>query len=377
MKQLDDKELFGSKFQDFGAAPSDAVWKGIEAAMPQEKKKKRGAFWWWSTGLAACLILSFGIYVGLQTSDSTYKNTHSASSNNVESYTEKSTTSLHSSFKSPEFSSTRNEYTLIQNPQLKDEPIVISNSYSDTFSSKNTFKKAIAAQAKKELMLLPKDWLTNALLPSIDPNSSIVQITSNDSAQRKHWRIGLGVEQSIRSTFIDASTVNYNWYRSRSIFLDAQMDLSKRFTLGMGLEYSEWDNVKKAGGNLKPSTSNAIGIPLHLSYFINPKNRLRLGLQMDIRNRYFFQQTDTVYQQPISAGVSTSYENFNGIKATQKTNAFQQQYGLGLVIHWDITHYIGWNTTFEVQSSGIRSSEIQPNLSGNWLGIKSGFYYQF
>ena len=49
----------GTKFQDFGAAPSDALWGKVEAALEEKEKKRRGIIWWWlGSGASAALIVT-------------------------------------------------------------------------------------------------------------------------------------------------------------------------------------------------------------------------------------------------------------------------------------------------------------------------------
>jgi hypothetical protein len=50
--------LFQESFKDFEAAPSDSVWKNIEAELNQKKKKRRVIpIWWRYAGIAALLLL--------------------------------------------------------------------------------------------------------------------------------------------------------------------------------------------------------------------------------------------------------------------------------------------------------------------------------
>ena len=50
--------LFQERFKDFEVAPSDAVWKHIEAQLDKKKKKQRIIpIWWRYAGIAALLIL--------------------------------------------------------------------------------------------------------------------------------------------------------------------------------------------------------------------------------------------------------------------------------------------------------------------------------
>lgn len=48
------------RFADFGSAPSEKVWAGIESGLTG-KKKKVGLFWWWTMGSAATVLLACGI----------------------------------------------------------------------------------------------------------------------------------------------------------------------------------------------------------------------------------------------------------------------------------------------------------------------------
>ena len=58
--------IFQEGFKDFEAAPSDAVWKNIEAKLNEKKKKRRVVpIWWQYAGIAAALLILLtigGIY---------------------------------------------------------------------------------------------------------------------------------------------------------------------------------------------------------------------------------------------------------------------------------------------------------------------------
>lgn len=49
------------RFEGYGAAPSEGLWDRIEDSL-DEKKKRRGIIWWWFGGIAAVLVLAFGMY---------------------------------------------------------------------------------------------------------------------------------------------------------------------------------------------------------------------------------------------------------------------------------------------------------------------------
>ncbi|MFT5821163.1 MAG: hypothetical protein ACI8ZM_002412 [Crocinitomix sp.] len=54
-----DKGSLGSKFESFGAAPSEGLWDSIAGSL-DEKKKRRVAIWWW-LGAAAVTLAAVGI----------------------------------------------------------------------------------------------------------------------------------------------------------------------------------------------------------------------------------------------------------------------------------------------------------------------------
>lgn len=74
---LEDKP-WTSRFDNFGAKPSDELWNKIEAQL--DKKKKRGLVFWWFTGLAGTALLVFGslhfFSKELETSSVVKKNNH-------------------------------------------------------------------------------------------------------------------------------------------------------------------------------------------------------------------------------------------------------------------------------------------------------------
>ena len=68
-----------NKFNDFGAAPSENVWSGIEKSL-DNKKKKRVVVIWWTTGLAAAFLVLFGIKSFYKTSSTIETNQQSNTS---------------------------------------------------------------------------------------------------------------------------------------------------------------------------------------------------------------------------------------------------------------------------------------------------------
>ncbi len=398
MKQLDDKEIFGSKFQDFGAAPSDAVWKGIEAAIPQEKKKKRGAFWWWTTGIAASL---FFIYIGLHGVEFTSAPTspsiqHSNTSDPSATINDRS---LQESIvqKNTQVKNTQLKKLIIKTSKpvirkhLRNNTSIQPNQTNQSTDQQNVAINASIARAQLRKKMKFPLWVNKPnLLVQIDSTSNFVQIPAVDTIKKRKWSIGLVAEQTFHSNWSSKSfapmvtepinitpVYSYDWFRSRSIALDARLQVSRHFIIGSGFEYAHWDNFKKLSENLKASSGASIGIPIHFTYVFNPKHKLNVGLQGDLRNRFFFLQSDTTAAPPLSLTGSFDYAQFNAEYTTVKTKQFQSQFGLGLSIHWNITPHIGWNTVAEIQSSGFRSQDLRTRLSGNWLGIKSGIYYQF
>lgn len=64
MQNVEQQGSLSEKFQGFGAAPSDALWGNIAAAI-DDKKKRRGAFWWWlGSGLAATVVIGILVFNG-------------------------------------------------------------------------------------------------------------------------------------------------------------------------------------------------------------------------------------------------------------------------------------------------------------------------
>ncbi len=104
--------LFQERFKDFEAAPSDAVWKNIEANLNNKKKKRRVIpIWWRYAGAAAVLLLLLtvgGLFTGntpedpLKVVDTETKNTtvnpeitssnNASNSNNVVTKTDETKT---------------------------------------------------------------------------------------------------------------------------------------------------------------------------------------------------------------------------------------------------------------------------------------------
>lgn len=58
---MQNKGSLHTKFENYGATPSDAVWQNIDATLTQKKKKKAIIFWWIGGSIAATVAILFSI----------------------------------------------------------------------------------------------------------------------------------------------------------------------------------------------------------------------------------------------------------------------------------------------------------------------------
>ena len=54
--------FFKNTFENFEEFPPEIVWGNIEAQLSKKKKRRVIPFWWNLSGVAALLLISFGVY---------------------------------------------------------------------------------------------------------------------------------------------------------------------------------------------------------------------------------------------------------------------------------------------------------------------------
>jgi cytoskeletal protein RodZ len=54
--------FFKNTFENFEEFPPEIVWGNIEAQLSKKKKRRVVPFWWKHSGVAALLLISFGVY---------------------------------------------------------------------------------------------------------------------------------------------------------------------------------------------------------------------------------------------------------------------------------------------------------------------------
>jgi len=413
MKQQDDRDLFASKFQDFGAVPSNAVWSGIEAALP-EKKKKRFVLLWWTSGIAASLLTSGLIFF--------------SNLNETRSQSEK-TWHTNSAFKDVQDPTKSKENQSLMSTD-SNENALITHNVSDTLESQISPENSlnISYSVMKYNALDPalpfvdEMKLEGSHVEMKDSSEQYVERlnkrngfskwgSTNSNSHRlftqqlpsrhemekpiKHWWLGVFVEQSNRVTPLDIvaevqglssspnayaevsnSNSKYNWNRIQNVELLTGFDWTKRWSFGTGFEYGKWDNIKNNETSTLRSHGQSIGIPLSVTYQIIAKHHFKLGAQIDFRQRFVYNYLDSVPSSGVpdyTIEVETNYQ----FPAYQRFNGFQSQVGIGLSMEVPFLNRFRWNTVVEYQHSIYRNAALQNRINGSWMGLKTGIVYCF
>ena len=164
--------LFQESFKDFEVAPSDAVWKNIEAKLSQKKKKRRVIpIWWRYAGVAALLLL-------LLTIGSVYfKSDNSIPENNIVNSKEGSPETLINESNSSDFNkipdATTPEKNNSENTNKNITPQNTNKSFQSNIASKNISEDSSLKTnnlseekqpqtAKKQLLVNEKNAVANS-----------------------------------------------------------------------------------------------------------------------------------------------------------------------------------------------------------------------
>ncbi len=169
-----------SHFENFEAAPSDALWGKIEAGL-SEKRKKRPVLWWF-WGSAATLILTLGIIKFYSGENATLRSNGKQSRlNSVENKTE--TASKNTSIS--ENPSVTKQTNGTKNPS-KFEQKTFSKKVNSSPSSSLSTQKNKYSQNKNESLQTKAEITTENLLaktPKVETENIEPTITKSDSAQ--------------------------------------------------------------------------------------------------------------------------------------------------------------------------------------------------
>lgn len=167
--------LFQERFKDFEAAPTDAVWKRIEAELTKEKKKRRVIpIWWKYAGVAALLAL-------LLTVGGTYFN----GENTV---------------KPIKVVDTESNQTRTSNAG-NDTKIAVENSASSENNLENNSQKDVNVVSKGADVSKPSNILNTSQVASTSEENNNIQkgSTSNKTSNLKN-NLGIPKNNSIVST---------------------------------------------------------------------------------------------------------------------------------------------------------------------------------
>jgi len=390
MKAQDDKNPFASKFQDFGAVPSDTVWKGIEAALPEKKKKRILAWWWWTSGMAASLLLC-GIVLFETKTEGISAEKKSASDLTIDEHSKRKEKDFgnNSSNSRPEalvgFQSgnTKKSRTPILNErEVADIVVKTPDEISWRKDEKN---ENFSDLNERSVILLPKpiDLFQDH---SMIEQHSWLDTTAHDKSE-KSWWAGITVEQSNRFATKSqdapeppayslsdgiAGGGSYYWNRIQSLQLTAGFDWRK-WSVGTGLEYSRFDRMKETENNVFPRPGQSFGIPVFATYRFYSNRLFSLGAQLDFRPRYVSYLTDSLVYTEVTSSPSNSPQSFT----STEFKGFQTQIGLGLCIDVPLYSRFRWSTVVGYQYSGYKSNDLRYVLNGSWLGIKTGILMHF
>lgn len=387
----------GSKFEGFGAAPSEGLWDAISDSLDGKKKKRRGIIWWFTgAGIAAVGLIAVLLYYKGANRDLAATNRPNETeralehTNGNETLNELELTpkgmlgmtslaEMRSAHLSVEIStaSSGNEGNRTEGAGAMEERpeggfLADGGPGVDTASSQ---------EDKEEIINLKGDVLALPLadLSEIETEGLVNLMVTLDPIENKvsKWEMGLGVnhyntlptfkKQYELVSFSDAPTTTdgdstlydvgiesapsniLNIRASKPVgikfYLGYELNKRLRATSGLLVEYTRYQivnvNDEFSGNSIEqlpyypePAIIGSVGVPLGLEFDFISKRRFKMGLGTGVLNEFPILER---YQQNGSAAIASA----------EKSSGLISGYNFGMNFNLSAAYYL--NEKFRVQ----------------------------
>ncbi len=306
------KGILGSKFETFGAEPTDALWGNINASL-HEENKKRGIIWWIiGLGIAALMLISGLVYNS--NNDVFQKNEmHPIAKNRLTKKESQLTPIVKNSAEKSDLTSKRNNYKQSslrltteqkENREERLEKIALNKEIE---KSKEDFQ--LNELRKDKFIDLEKIALNdiNSIETIQFPKSQMNCIRPIKKRARR-WEIGIGlmaytplIKNSIEINEVEnfsdpqpdvqelLTTQNFNAQKPLGIDFYLGYSLNSNMKITGGLEYFRTSFMQKTGfENLENQPNqfiaHSIGIPIGIQKRIFRKKRFDFGIELNVIN---------------------------------------------------------------------------------------------
>lgn len=268
------------RFADFGSAPSDKVWAGIESGLAG-KKKKAGLFWWWTLGSAATVLLACGIiYSAYNNQANTKLSSNETNKQNTEKQNENQKNATDSS--TVDLKNENISNSIATNKKIKsnldpknDMDLKRGNPVSKKFKphflkTKLQIEKREKSESTKQIQphVGVKEELTFKFM-NIHPNLDFIGLISGSNFQDSLYRSQLSPRQIIS---LDSPTSRWQFGLRHGYWISPTSELVSQENVDFWLPPPGGPSAVISGAS--PSTSQP---------FITPSLRLTVGYDLTKR----------------------------------------------------------------------------------------------
>lgn len=302
------KGILGSKFETFGAEPTDALWGNINASL-HEENKNRGVIWWIiGPGIAALLLISLLVYNS--NNDVFQKNEmHTIAKNKLSKKEFQLNPIVKSSAAKSDLTTKRNNYRkssykLTTGQKEKLEKVVLNK---EVEKSKEDFQ--LTELRKDKFTELEKIAFNNiSCIETIQFPKTQMNCIHPIKKRTRRWEIGIGLmaytpltKNSININEVEnfsdpqpdvqelLTAQNFNAQRPLGIDFYLGYNLNSNWKITGGLEYfrtsfmqkKEFENLENQPGQL---IAHSIGIPIGIQKRVFHKKRFDFGMELNVIN---------------------------------------------------------------------------------------------
>lgn len=378
--------LFQNKFEHFEVAPPEMVWENIEAKLLEKKEKRRVVpFWWKFAGVAATLLIGFGLYTAYFTDNKPTNNpvvnqdkTTNQNANGLvkEDATtilkdivqgeEKSNDSTIYYDKTINQSAEKNNVTTVTEKNKDINKTVVSNS-KDNKKTPNSYKKKSSAKVKNTNSNI--SLVSNA--NSVEPNKkqSNLAIDKLNSKEKK---------DNYTST---TANVSESKTTEQKIILEGMTPTNDKNTItdiNRKTEFSITENPEKKLDEIKKidSTKLAVVEPNALEELLNEKEK-KITKEQKLNRWQVTPNIAPIYFSSLSSG-SPLDEKLTANKKVYGTNysyglavnySLNKKYSIRTGVHAYAVDYDTKDIVFYQDTNASKMQNLSPNPQGSLIQI--------
>lgn len=368
--------LFQERFKDFEAAPSNAVWKNIEAELGNKENKKVIPIWWRYAGIAALLLLFLTLGIQFFNNEITSVETPTVVDNNKTSEPLKTIENTNASeniesINSKNHSNTASSENLHQDGQISSavastKPSTIEIISHPKISNASNYSKSIKESASEEnsnvLMANTKTIESNTpegISQKQNLNQNNQENTIAKTENKNENQQGLTIEEAIENS----KTIAKNEVKTSRWSIAPNVAPVYFNSLGEGSSLDQQFVKNSKTGEVNMSYG------INASYAINDKIKIRSGVN---RVNLGYNTNDVVVYESTAFSSSSSF-----MKNVNTTDIKNNESTLTVISSNNISEASKTPETFKSFNTSLNQSfgfievplEIEYTITNNKLGI--------